>query len=199
MQIAPPDSAGVDEAGRGPCAGPVVAAAVIIPENIHGLSWIGEIKDSKKLLPARREKLYGLISAHCICATAQASVAEIDAVNILQASLLAMRRAVEKLAQNPGLVLVDGNKLPDWNLKSQAVIGGDDKIVQIAAASILAKVARDAIMRDLSAHHPHYGWEKNSGYPTAYHLKALQTHGATEHHRKSFAPVARILDSKKAA
>ena len=182
--------AGVDEAGRGPLCGPVTAAAVILdPLNIpEGLN------DSKKLTAKRRETLFDALN---ICATvsiAHADVAEIDELNILGASHLAMERAVAGLTIAPDYVLIDGNLIPrGLIIPAQAVIKGDAKSLSIAAASIMAKVCRDRIMVDLAQQYPGYGWEKNAGYPTAVHLKALRELGVTPHHRRSFKPVYQML------
>ncbi len=178
---------GVDEAGRGPLAGPVVAAAVILDSSrpIDGLN------DSKKLSAKRREALAGEIRAKALAwAVAEASVDEIDRINILQASLLAMQRAVAGLAINPAKALVDGNQCPDLSCPVEAIVGGDGKIAAIAAASILAKTIRDAGMLDLHATYPMYGFDRHMGYPTAVHLKALREHGVSPAHRRSFRPVA---------
>ncbi|GAB4214587.1 MAG: ribonuclease HII [Rhodoferax sp.] len=178
--------AGVDEAGRGPLAGPVVAAAVILDarQPIEGLA------DSKLLSAARREVLARQIRAQALCcAVAQASVAEIDALNILQATLLAMRRAVTGLRLSPQLVLVDGNRLPSLTQRAQAVVGGDARVAAIAAASILAKVTRDQWCADIDAVYPGYGFAQHKGYGTAAHLAALQRLGACPEHRRSFRPV----------
>ncbi|MBS0564266.1 MAG: ribonuclease HII [Proteobacteria bacterium] len=182
--------AGVDEAGRGPLCGPVVAAAVILdPSHLPpGLD------DSKKLTARRRAALFDLILAQAKCGIGQASVAEIDEVNILRASHLAMERALAALPRPPALALIDGNLIPrGLTLPAQAIVGGDGLSLSIAAASILAKVTRDRIMVDLAQQHPGYGWEKNAGYPTRDHLAALQTLGVTPHHRRSFRPVHNIL------
>lgn len=182
--------AGVDEAGRGPLAGPVIAAAVILdPARIPpGLN------DSKRLTAARRMALAPLIRAASVWAVAEASVEEIDTLNILRASHLAMVRALEGLALCADLALIDGNMLPrGLPCAGQALIGGDGRSLSIAAASILAKVARDAIMQDLHRQHPGYGWARNAGYPTAGHRAALLEHGLTPYHRRSFAPVRKIL------
>lgn len=183
--------AGVDEAGRGPLAGPVTAAAVILnparlPEGIN---------DSKRLSAAQRERLAHAIKDQALAwCVAEASVAEIDALNILNASLLAMRRALEGLTPQPQIALIDGNRLPKGlAMPAQTLVGGDAKSLSIAAASILAKVERDRIMCELSATNPGYLWEKNAGYPTPEHLLALQTRGVTPHHRRSFAPVRKML------
>ncbi|MEO7108254.1 MAG: ribonuclease HII [Rhodoferax sp.] len=182
--------AGVDEAGRGPLAGPVVAAAVILDERnpIEGLA------DSKVLTARRREFLYDEIRAKALCCSiAQASVEEIDQINILQATLLAMRRAVEGLRLKPTLVLVDGNRLPVLAMRAEAIVKGDSKVQAISAASILAKVTRDRWCAELDLRYPQYGFAGHKGYGTAEHLLALQTHGACPEHRKTFAPVTRVL------
>lgn len=180
--------AGVDEAGRGPLAGPVVAAAVIL----QGPAIAG-LADSKTLSFARREALETQIMDRCIVGVGIANVDEIDRLNILQATLLAMTRAVEALSIGPDRVLVDGNRLPKWRYEAQAVVRGDALHPCISAASIVAKQVRDRIMRDAATCHPHYGWERNMGYGTAEHLKALATHGPCDLHRRSFAPVAKAL------
>lgn len=179
--------AGVDEAGRGPLAGPVVAAAVILDEKqpITGLA------DSKKLSAARRERLYDEIRAKALCCcVAEATVEEIDRLNILQATLLAMQRAVAGLRLKPSLVLVDGNRLPVLEVRAEAIVKGDAKVQAISAASILAKVTRDRGLAVLHERYPQYGFDLHKGYGTATHLAALQAHGPCEAHRLSFAPVA---------
>lgn len=182
--------AGVDEAGRGPLAGPVVAAAVILDD----LRPIAGLNDSKKLSAARREKLFDEIRAKALCCSiAQASVEEIDEINILQATLLAMRRAVEGLRLKPAKVLVDGNRLPVLDVLAEAIVKGDATVPAISAASILAKVTRDRWCAELDAQYPQYGFAAHKGYGTAEHLAALQTHGACSEHRKTFAPVTRVL------
>ena len=184
---------GVDEAGRGPLAGSVVAAAVILdPQHpILGLN------DSKKLTPKRRDALALLIRENALAwALGEASVEEIDEINILQASLLAMRRAVLALNLTPTHALVDGNHCPDLPCTVEAIIGGDGKVASIAAASILAKTVRDEQMLALHAQYPDYGFDKHKGYPTAQHRQALQTHGVSPVHRRSYAPVARLLASQ---
>lgn len=183
---------GADEVGRGPLAGPVVAAAVIIP--IKGLppDLQSQIKDSKKLSDAKRQHLFPLIAAACPHAIAEASVDEIDQLNILHASLLAMRRAIEALG-HVDHALIDGNKLPKLSIPATAIVKGDDKSLSIAAASILAKVTRDDLMRKLAQDWPGYGWDRNAGYPTAEHLAALEKQGLTPWHRRSFGPVKRLL------
>lgn len=183
-------TAGVDEAGRGPLAGPVVAAAVILDpaDPIAGLD------DSKKLTARRRALLEGEIRARALhVGVGQASVEEIDALNILQATFLAMTRAVDALGAEPGLVLVDGNRLPKWRYPARAVVGGDALHPCISAASIIAKETRDRIMIEAAQRYPGYGWEKNKGYGSAVHMAALQQLGVTPLHRRSFAPVTRLL------
>lgn len=182
--------AGVDEAGRGPLAGPVVAAAVILDE----LQPIAGLKDSKRLSAAQRERLYDEIRAKALCcAIAQASVEEIDRLNILQATLLAMRRAVAQLRLKPVLVQVDGNRLPVLDVQAEAIVQGDAKVAAISAASILAKVHRDHLCAELHSQYPDYGFDRHKGYGTAQHLEALAKWGPTPSHRRSFAPVARCL------
>ena len=182
--------AGVDEAGRGPLAGPVVAAAVILDD----LKPIPGLADSKTLSPRQRERLSAEIHARALCfSVAQASVEEIDRLNILQATLLAMRRAVMGLRLKPHKVLVDGNRLPTLDIVAEAVVQGDRKVPAISAASILAKVARDRWCLEIDAEYPAYGFAAHKGYGTAQHLLALQQHGATPWHRRSFSPVARVL------
>ena len=182
--------AGVDEAGRGPLAGPVVAAAVILDE----LKPIKGLNDSKKLSPSTRERLFDEIRAKALCcAIAEASVEEIDTLNILQATMLAMRRAVEGLRLKPSKVLVDGNRLPVLRIAAEAIVQGDAKVKAISAASILAKVHRDRLCLLLHEQHPHYGFDEHKGYPTPEHLAALRMHGACAHHRRSFAPVREVL------
>jgi len=182
--------AGVDEAGRGPLAGPVVAAAVILDE----LKPIKGLNDSKLLTPRARERLFDEIHAKALCfCIAQASVEEIDTLNILHATMLAMRRAVEGLRLRPNKVLVDGNRIPTLKIAAEAIIGGDAKVKSISAASILAKVHRDRLCLQLHELHPQYGFDGHKGYPTPMHLEALRTHGACPEHRRSFAPVREVL------
>ena len=182
--------AGVDEAGRGPLAGPVVAAAVILDE----LNPIKGLADSKKLSASRREQLFDEIRAKALCfAVAQASVQEIDELNILQATLLAMRRAVEGLRLPPKLVLVDGNRLPVLPMRAEAIVKGDALVAAISAASILAKVTRDRWCVGVDAQYPQYGFAQHKGYGTLVHLAALQAHGACPEHRTTFRPVTDVL------
>jgi len=181
---------GVDEAGRGPLAGPVSAAAVILDEAhpIQGLA------DSKKLSEKKRDLLAPVIRERALTwCVAYASVEEIDQLNILQATLLAMRRAVEGLNVRPQHVLVDGLYCPDTGIPSEAITKGDSKVAEISAASILAKTARDELMLKLHDQYPHYGFAVHKGYPTAAHLAALREHGVTDVHRKSFRPVRELL------
>lgn len=181
--------AGVDEAGRGPWAGPVVAVAVILRGKVPA-----GLDDSKKLSAKRREALFDALQASdCLIGVGQASVAEIDAINILQATYLAMTRAVEALGEAPVHVLVDGNRLPKWRWPATAIVGGDGSEPAISAASIIAKVTRDRIMAQLDAAHPGYGWAQNQGYGVAAHAEALHRLGPTPHHRASFAPVRAVL------
>lgn len=178
--------AGVDEAGRGPLAGPVVAAAVILDD----LNPIVGLADSKKLSPRRREQLFDEIRAKALCCSiAEATVQEIDELNILQATLLAMRRAVIGLRLKPAKVLVDGNRLPVLDVLAEAIVRGDATVPAISAASILAKVHRDRWCAQLDVQFPQYGFALHKGYGTAAHLAALRTHGACPQHRNSFAPV----------
>ncbi|MBD92470.1 MAG: ribonuclease HII [Halieaceae bacterium] len=181
--------AGVDEVGRGPLAGDVVAAAVILTE-----SPLEGVTDSKMLTPERREALAERIRVEAVSwALGRATVAEIDELNILQASLLAMRRAVEALPIQPSLVLVDGNRLPKWPYEARAIVKGDLSEPSIGAASILAKVQRDAEMLALHERYPAYGFDRHKGYPTKAHLAALKTAGVSPVHRRSFGPVRRLL------
>ncbi len=187
---------GVDEAGRGPLAGPVVAGAVLL-----GDDFPAGLDDSKKLSPRSRALLEAEIKSSCGWAVGVVDVATIDRINIFQATMLAMTRAVAALCKvlgaEPGMVLIDGNQVPhrhcaDWRWPARAIVGGDGLEPAISAASILAKEHRDRLMRELAALHPHYGWERNMGYATREHLEALRRHGPAPCHRRSFAPVAQL-------
>ena len=182
---------GVDEAGRGPLAGPVFAAAVILDpaKPIIGL------RDSKKLSPTRRDELALIIQRDALSwSIAQCSAAEIDALNILQATMLAMRRAIEGLSVAPTLALIDGNRCPVTTIRTEAIVKGDDKVIEISAASILAKTARDALLLEMHARYPQYAFDQHKGYPTALHLARLREHGVTPEHRRSYAPVRELLN-----
>jgi ribonuclease HII len=182
--------AGVDEAGRGPLAGNVVAAAVILDD----LNPIKGLNDSKKLTALRREKLFHDIHAKALCVSVgEASVEEIDRLNILQATMLAMQRAVNGLRLKPAKVLVDGNRIPKLDVLAEAIVGGDAKVQAISAASIIAKVTRDRQCDGLHATYPQYGFDAHKGYGTAQHMAALKKHGATPFHRRSYAPVAQAI------
>ena len=180
--------AGVDEAGRGPLAGPVVAAAVILDE----LNPIVGLNDSKQLTAKRRERLFDEIRARALCfSIAEASVQEIDQLNILQATMLAMKRAVETLRLPPKMVLVDGNRLPTLTMRAEAIVKGDELVPAISAASILAKVHRDRLCQAMHERYPLYGFDQHKGYGTVQHMEALQMHGPADCHRMTFAPVLR--------
>lgn len=194
------DACGLDEAGRGPLAGPVVAACVLIPPEATTQPFWTRVRDSKKLSAGKREQLYAEILEHCACGIAEASVQEIDTLNILRASLLAMRRAffvmLDSTGITPSQALVDGKQVPDLPCASTPVVGGDDLYASIAAASILAKVTRDRVMTRLHQDYPAFGWARNAGYPTQAHRQALLVHGVTPHHRTSFAPVRKALQNE---
>ncbi|MBQ7413269.1 MAG: ribonuclease HII [Alphaproteobacteria bacterium] len=191
---------GLDEAGRGPWCGPVVAACVCWPGLEISENLAHTINDSKKLSAKKREALFPLImQSNAIVGIGQASALEIDEMNILQASFLAMKRALDEVRAKgitPDFVLIDGNKLPRWDMPMRAVIGGDGRSLSIAAASIVAKVTRDHIMEKLAEQYPQYGWDKNAGYGTKTHIEALQKYGVTPCHRKTYAPIARLLNGK---
>ncbi len=186
---------GVDEAGRGPLAGPVFAAAVILDpaRPIDGL------RDSKKLSEARRDALADIIRRDALAwSVAYCSAAEIDELNILNATMLAMRRAIEGLSVQPTLALIDGNRCPTVAVRSEAIVKGDDKVAEISAASILAKTARDAVLQALHNQYPDYAFDRHKGYPTALHLERLRLYGATPEHRRSYAPVRAVLEGRGA-
>lgn len=185
--------AGVDEVGRGPLAGDVVAAACILPKGFQ----LEGLTDSKKLSEKKREFLFGQIQEQAVSwCIARANVDEIDELNILHASLLAMKRAVEGLGVQPTFVYVDGNKIPQWQYQAEAIVQGDSLIPSISAASILAKVTRDREMVLLDKEFPQYGFAKHKGYPTKAHMDAIKEYGVTEHHRKSFAPVKAVISQQ---
>lgn len=186
---------GIDEVGRGPLAGPVIAAAFVLPHDVPS-ALLAQIRDSKKMTAEKRKKIYEPLLALGTWAVAEASVAEIDQLNILWASMLAMQRAyaalIQKTGQNIDTALIDGNRIPALNGHAEAIIKGDDKSLSIAAASIIAKVYRDRVMTRLAAEFPFYGWERNAGYGTREHLDGLDRYGATHWHRSSFAPVRAV-------
>jgi ribonuclease HII len=185
--------AGVDEAGRGPLAGPVVVAAVVLDPGIS----IPGLDDSKKLSQKRREELYPLIMERCVAwAVVEVGREVIDRVNILQATMLGMKRAVEQLVPAPSLALVDGNRAPDLVCRVRTIIQGDSLEPAISAASILAKITRDRVMNELHVSYPDYGFNRHKGYPTAEHLSLLAKHGPCAAHRRSFAPVRRLLQAE---
>jgi len=188
--------AGIDEAGRGPWAGPVVAGAVILDPATLPPTLVEGLDDSKKLTRAKRQALFEDLQGEALFAVGEATVGEIDEHNILGATMLAMARAVEALGIRPDMALVDGNRQPDLACPVQTVIKGDGKSLSIAAASIAAKVTRDRIMARLADVFPEYGWERNAGYGTPEHQQALKTHGVTSQHRRSFAPIAKILEAQ---
>ena len=194
--------AGVDEAGRGPWAGPVVAAAVVFDEHflLNDLpssdDLFSRLDDSKKLTATLRQQLYHRIHERADVGVGQASVAEIDQLNILRATLLAMVRAIANLSQQPGSVLIDGNRAPDLSIPTRTLVGGDGRCFSIAAASVIAKVTRDQIMRDLAEMHPGYGWERNAGYGTAEHRSAIACRGVTIHHRRGFRPIRDAIEKQ---
>lgn len=184
---------GIDEVGRGPLAGPVVAAAVIIDRSRAPKKILSQINDSKKLTAQKREYLFNKIQEFSHVSVAECSVDEIDSINILQASLRAMAKAFDELKTRPAVALIDGNKAPKISCTTQTIVKGDAKSLSIAAASIIAKHYRDTLMTRIANDFPNYGWERNAGYGTAHHLKAIEIHGVTIHHRRSFAPVFQKL------
>ncbi|HEY9050869.1 MAG TPA: ribonuclease HII [Gammaproteobacteria bacterium] len=184
--------AGLDEAGRGPLVGPVVAAAVILDE----ANPIAGLNDSKKLSEKKRDELEIVIKERALAwSVAVVEAEEIDRINILQASLLAMKKAAESLSVQPDLALADGNKCPSLKCRVEAIVKGDSKVAAISAASILAKVARDRLMRDLHVQYPMYGFDQHKGYPTKIHMELLIEHGPCPEHRKSFGPVRKIIEN----
>lgn len=185
--------AGIDEAGRGPLAGPVIAAAVILDAETLPDMLLDGIDDSKVLTKARREELFAVLQSCAHIGVGGASAAEIDRINILAATLRAMGRAVDALGIVPDLALIDGNRTPELSCPAKAVVRGDQASLSIAAASIVAKVTRDRIMATLARRHPGFGWEHNAGYGTMEHKQALTRLGVTPHHRKTFAPINKIL------
>lgn len=187
---------GVDEVGRGPLAGPVMAAALILPLDMPD-AILSQIRDSKKMTSKHREALFEPLTQLCRHAITEATVQEITDLNILQASMLAMQRAIAGLGVTIDTALIDGNRVPQLPCPATAIVGGDDKSLSIAAASIIAKVARDRVMKKLAEQHPGYGWERNAGYGTREHLEALQRLGITAWHRDSFAPVAQLAGLSK--
>jgi len=184
---------GLDEVGRGPLAGPVVAACVYIPDDARALPFIHELKDSKKIAKPKLEVLHGLITQHCEWQVAEISPQEVDAINVLQASLKAMKLSLEAMDVSPAHALVDGNKLPQLSCPTECVVKGDNKSYSIAAASIVAKVTRDRIMKALHIEFPYYGWDSNAGYGAKVHMDGINQHGITEHHRKSYAPIKNFI------
>ncbi len=196
---------GVDEAGRGPWCGPVVAACVCWPDFEIPAELAAQIDDSKKLSPTKRDMLFDMIlQSQALVGIGLSSSVEIDEKNILQATFLAMQRALEQISRQknikPAAVLIDGNRLPKkWHLPVQAVVHGDHLSLSIAAASIVAKVTRDRLMKDLAKNHPQYGWEHNAGYGTKEHIDAIEKYGITPLHRRTYAPIRRYLEKKAAS
>lgn len=190
---------GIDEAGRGPWAGPVVAGAAVFLTREVSPELLAQLNDSKKLSAKKREYLYEFLwqeeqAGHILCGIGEASAAEIDELNILQATFMAMRRAVENLPQKPDIALIDGNRLPkDFPCANECFIGGDGRSYSIAAASILAKVYRDRLMSEMAKQYPHYGFEKNAGYGTKAHIEGLRQYGVTPQHRRSYRPIKEFL------
>ena len=194
---------GIDEAGRGPWAGPVVAGAAVFLTREVSPELLAQLNDSKKLSAKKRKYLYELLrqeeqAGHILCGIGEASAAEIDELNILQATFMAMRRAVENLPQKPDIALIDGNRLPkDFPCANECFIGGDGRSYSIAAASILAKVYRDRLMSEMAKQYPHYGFEKNAGYGTKAHIEGLRQYGVTPQHRRSYRPIKEFLATGK--
>ena len=187
---------GVDEAGRGSWAGPVVACAVILDPKISSTELLAGLDDSKRISKKKREKLNYLLTSSASIGVGVSSVEEIDKLNILQATFVAMKRSIENLGISPGMILVDGNTLPNWPYNSKPIIKGDSRSLSIAAASIVAKVSRDRMMTNLANNYPEYGWERNAGYGTKLQQQALSEHGITKHHRLSFKPVLKFSGSR---
>jgi len=190
---------GIDEVGRGPLAGPVVAAAVVIRRDKMPRAVLEQINDSKKLTPEKREYLFNKIHEFSDVSLAECSVIEIEQVNILQASLHAMAKAFDGLKIRPLAALVDGNQRPKLPCTIKTIIHGDSRSLSIAAASIIAKHYRDRLMIQIARGFPHYGWERNAGYGTAHHLKAIEIHGITVHHRRTFSPIFKQLVKESSA
>ena len=190
---------GIDEVGRGSWAGPVVAAAVIIQRDRMPRAILRQINDSKKLTPKKREYLFNKIQEFSYISLAECGVAEIDEVNILQASLLAMAKAFAGLSVPPATALVDGNQKPWLPCAIKTIINGDGRSFSIAAASIIAKHYRDTLMKNIANDFPHYGWESNAGYGTEHHRKAIEIHGITLHHRRSFSPISKQMVKESSA
>ena len=189
--------AGVDEAGRGSWAGPVVAGAVILKWEKLKYSFLLQVDDSKKMSKVKRQRLFELLPSYAFIGIGIADVNEIDQINILKASLLAMTRAIADLPKKPDYAFVDGNNLPNLSCPGEFVVRGDSRSFSIAAASIVAKVTRDNIMANLEKDYPGYGWERNVGYGTPEHKKALERFGVTDHHRKSYAPIIKMLSKRR--
>ncbi len=189
---------GIDEVGRGPLAGPVVAACVYIPDTLRTQDWISQIKDSKRLSPKKRETLFAYLTKSCPYGISVLAVEDIDRLNILNATLKAMTESLLAMPENNTIdhILIDGNKCPrDMPCPATPVVKGDGISTSIAAASIIAKVTRDKIMADLAQDFPHYGWESNVGYGAKKHIEAIHTHGVTIHHRRSFEPVKSLTQN----
>ena len=187
---------GVDEVGRGPWAGPVITCAAVLKTGTLPDETLAILDDSKKLTDKKRQALYEPLKQHCYYNIGQCSVAEIDEHNILQATLIAMSRAVNGLKTPIVGALIDGNKLPELSVPATAIVKGDSISLSIAAASVIAKVFRDTLMKDLATQYPHYNWESNAGYGTKAHIEGLNRHGITPHHRTSYAPIKKILEAK---
>jgi len=192
LSLGVPRVAGIDEAGRGPWAGPVVAAAVVLDPARLSPEMLGGLDDSKKLAKPVRQLMYDMVTASAVTAVGIAGVEEIDRLNVLEATMLAMRRAFDALSLPVPCAIVDGNRAPELGCRTYCLVGGDGSSLSIAAASVVAKVTRDRIMAGLASEYPGYGWEHNAGYGTREHADALSRLGVTPHHRRSFAPVARL-------